>query len=117
MRAVFVLGVVAYHLWAGTGHWSVDPGSVAVAGFFALSGYLITGLLLKEHERTGRVHMPHFYARRALRLLPALLFFLGVWLLVDLLFQRGSSWPPCHGSAPAEEWSAPRSVGSRPSGS
>lgn len=104
MRAVFVLGVIAYHLWADTEHWSVDPGGVGVVGFFALSGYLITGLLIKEHDTTGRVHMPYFYARRALRLLPALCFFLGVWFLVDLLFQNGQflSTVP----------SAPRSPGS-----
>jgi peptidoglycan/LPS O-acetylase OafA/YrhL len=89
MRALFVLGVIAFHLWADTENWSIDPGSVGVVGFFALSGYLITGLLIKEHRTTGRVHLPNFYARRALRLLPALCLFLGVWFLVDLLFQNG----------------------------
>jgi peptidoglycan/LPS O-acetylase OafA/YrhL len=76
MRAVFVLGVIAFHLWADAERWTIDPGSVGVVGFFALSGYLITGLLIKEHDSTGRVHMAYFYARRALRLLPALCFFL-----------------------------------------
>jgi len=89
MRAVFVLGVIAFHLWADAERWTIDPGSVGVVGFFALSGYLITGLLIKEHDSTGRVHMAYFYARRALRLLPALCFFLGVWFLVDLFFQNG----------------------------
>jgi peptidoglycan/LPS O-acetylase OafA/YrhL len=89
MRALFVFGVIAYHLWADADGWSVDPGSVGVVGFFALSGYLITGLLIKEREATGRVHLPYFYARRALRLLPALCLLLGVWFLVDLLFQNG----------------------------
>jgi peptidoglycan/LPS O-acetylase OafA/YrhL len=99
MRAVFVLGVIAFHLWADTEHWTIDPGSVGVVGFFALSGYLITGLLIKEHDTTGRVHMPNFYARRALRLLPALCLFLGVWFLVDLLFANGqflSTVPSSH---------------------
>jgi peptidoglycan/LPS O-acetylase OafA/YrhL len=89
MRGLFVLGVIAYHLWASSHHWQIDTGSVGVVGFFALSGYLITGLLIKEHDRTGRVHMRNFYGRRALRLLPALCFFLGVWFLVDLMFQHG----------------------------
>jgi peptidoglycan/LPS O-acetylase OafA/YrhL len=107
MRALFVLGVIAYHLWAGTQHWHFDPGSVGVIGFFALSGYLITGLLLKEHDTTGRVHMPYFYARRALRLLPALCFFLGVWFLVDLLFQNGqflATVPSAHTPGTPVSW-------------
>jgi peptidoglycan/LPS O-acetylase OafA/YrhL len=89
MRAVFVLGVIAYHLWAVSGHWHVDTGSVGVVGFFALSGYLITGLLIREHDDTGHVHMGNFYVRRALRLLPALGLVLCVWFLVDILFQNG----------------------------
>lgn len=41
--------------------------------FFAISGYLITAHLLREVERTGRVSLPAFWARRARRLLPAAL--------------------------------------------
>jgi len=89
MRAVLVLGVIAYHLWATSGHWMLDSGSVGVVGFFALSGYLITGLLIREHDESGRVHMGHFYVRRALRLLPALGFVLLVWFSVDIVFQHG----------------------------
>jgi peptidoglycan/LPS O-acetylase OafA/YrhL len=89
LRAVFVLGVIAFHLWGDSHDWKIDPGSAGVVGFFALSGYLITGLLIKEHADTGSVQMRYFYARRALRLLPALFLFLGVWFLVDLLFQHG----------------------------
>lgn len=47
-------------------------GSAGVTLFFVLSGFLITSLLLEEHERSGRVDLPGFYRRRALRLLPAL---------------------------------------------
>ncbi|MCD4525304.1 acyltransferase [Nocardioides sp. cx-173] len=54
-------------------------GVVGVVMFFALSGYLITGLLAGELEREGRVDLGRFYRRRARRLLPALLFLvLGV---------------------------------------
>ena len=88
LRGVLVLAVIAYHLWSTGGHWTVDPGSVAVVGFFALSGYLITGLLINEHQTHGRVHMGNFYARRALRLLPALCFFLVVWFAVALIFRH-----------------------------
>lgn len=51
-------------------------GAVGVTVFFTLSGFLITALLLEEREDTGRVSLSKFYARRALRLLPALLVFL-----------------------------------------
>jgi peptidoglycan/LPS O-acetylase OafA/YrhL len=46
--------------------------------FFTLSGFLITALLLEERARDGRVSLGEFYARRALRLLPALVVFLVV---------------------------------------
>jgi peptidoglycan/LPS O-acetylase OafA/YrhL len=107
MRALFVLGVIAYHLWSATQHWKFDPGSVGVVGFFALSGYLITGLLINEHDSTGRVHMPYFYARRALRLLPALGFLLVVWFGVDLIFQHGqflSTVPSAHTPGQPVSW-------------
>jgi len=107
MRALFVLGVIAYHLWADSHGWKVDPGNVGVVGFFALSGYLITGLLIKEHDQTGRVHMAYFYARRALRLLPALCLLLFVWFAVDLLFQHGqflSTVPSAHSPGSPVSW-------------
>src|SRR5580658_2704851 len=107
MRALLVLGVIAFHLWADSEHWPVDTGSVGVVGFFALSGYLITGLLIREHDATGRVHMAYFYARRALRLLPALAFFLAVWLLVDILFSHGqflSTVPSAHTPGQPVSW-------------
>ena len=57
-------------------------GQVAMFVFFVLSGFLITSLLVQEHAATGRISLRNFFARRALRLLPALWFFLAAWLLV-----------------------------------
>jgi peptidoglycan/LPS O-acetylase OafA/YrhL len=68
IRAIAVLAVFGYHLgyrWLGGGFLGVDV-------FFVLSGYLITGLLLTEHQRTGRISLTRFWLRRARRLLPAL---------------------------------------------
>ena len=67
VRALAVLAVVAYHSipHASAGFFGVDL-------FFVLSGFLITGLLLQEHDETGRLDFRAFYVRRALRLLPAL---------------------------------------------
>lgn len=69
-------------------------GVVGVVMFFAISGYLITGLLTDERERTGRVDLRRFYARRARRLVPALVVLVAgvalVTLVLDPLGDRGS---------------------------
>ena len=49
------------------------PGGFGVTVFFFLSGYLITTLLTREHDRHGRIAFGAFFARRAVRLLPPLL--------------------------------------------
>ncbi|MDQ0819892.1 peptidoglycan/LPS O-acetylase OafA/YrhL [Arthrobacter sp. V4I6] len=67
MRALAVLGVVLYHAgipWLPGGYIGVDV-------FFVISGYLITGLLFRELQDTGRIALGSFYARRIRRLLPA----------------------------------------------
>ena len=58
-RPVRALGYVAGHL-----------GGMGVALFFAISGYLITTLLLEERDRAGRISLRAFYLRRGLRILP-----------------------------------------------
>jgi peptidoglycan/LPS O-acetylase OafA/YrhL len=67
MRALAVILVALYH--AGTPGF--DGGFVGVDVFFLISGYLITGLLVKERQTTGRINLRRFYARRIRRLLPA----------------------------------------------
>jgi peptidoglycan/LPS O-acetylase OafA/YrhL len=52
-------------------HADVAPGGyVGVDVFFLISGFLITRLLVSERERTGRIALPRFYARRIKRLMP-----------------------------------------------
>lgn len=64
------------------------PGSYGFVGvqvFFVLSGFLITHLLLEEYQQTGAVRIGAFYARRALRLLPAIMALLAVFVGYALL--------------------------------
>jgi peptidoglycan/LPS O-acetylase OafA/YrhL len=81
LRGIAVLLVVGQH--AGIPLFA-RAGSVGVTTFFVLSGFLITTLLLDEQERTGRIKFGAFYARRARRLLPALVAFLLVAVAVGV---------------------------------
>ena len=67
MRAIAVALVVLNH----AGVPGLGGGYVGVDVFFVISGFLITGLLIHEAERTGGVSIPRFYVRRARRILPA----------------------------------------------
>jgi peptidoglycan/LPS O-acetylase OafA/YrhL len=51
----------------------IPGGFICVDVFFVISGFLTTGLLLKEHKRTGRISFADFYRRLAKRILPAAL--------------------------------------------
>ena len=73
MRAVAVVLVVATH----TLGWPFG-GFVGVDVFYVISGFLITGLLLGELERTGSVSLRAFYSRRVRRIVPAALVVLVV---------------------------------------
>jgi peptidoglycan/LPS O-acetylase OafA/YrhL len=66
----------------------LGSGVVGVDLFFVLSGFLITTLLLKEYEVSGRIRLSHFYIRRAFRILPAFY----VYLLVIALLNHFAGW-------------------------
>ncbi|SOC58326.1 acyltransferase family protein [Ornithinimicrobium cerasi] len=68
LRGVAALVVVVFHVSLG----QAVNGYAGVDVFFALSGFLITWLLLAERDRFGRVSLKQFYVRRLLRLYPAL---------------------------------------------
>ena len=82
LRGIAVLLVMLRHAFPDV---FAGAGIVGVVMFFSLSGHLITGLLLDEIDRTGTVRLRRFYANRALRLVPALLLLVAVFVAVTLL--------------------------------
>ncbi|MDQ3544505.1 MAG: acyltransferase, partial [Actinomycetota bacterium] len=84
MRALAVIAVMVYH----ANHEWLPGGFLGVEVFFVISGYLITLLLIGEHERNGKISIRHFWARRARRLLPALFFMLLLLITYTALFER-----------------------------
>ncbi|GAA5039062.1 SGNH hydrolase domain-containing protein [Microbacterium fluvii] len=88
LRAVAVGVVVLFHanlsLFKG--------GFVGVDVFFVISGFLITGILLREAERTGRVRLSEFYAKRARRILPAATVVLIATLVLTVVFLPQIRW-------------------------
>lgn len=67
LRAIAVGLVLIYHLFPK----ALPGGFLGVDVFFVMSGFLITSLLLRELETTGRINLLAFWRRRARRLLPA----------------------------------------------
>ena len=74
LRALAVLLVVLDHAEIGPFH----GGFIGVDVFFVISGFLITGLLVRERATAGRISLPGFWARRARRLIPALVLVVAV---------------------------------------
>ncbi len=89
LRGMAALAVVIFHYSEQRGILALFPGPFAVTLFFELSGLLITWLLLKEIEKTGRLNFRQFYTRRALRLFPV---FYVVWILYRMARPFPGSW-------------------------
>ena len=86
LRGAALVAVLYRHLPTEVG--PIGFGSVAVCTFFALSGFLITALLLQEWEKDGTVNLREFYRRRAARLLPAVLVALPVIAAIYLVVRH-----------------------------
>jgi peptidoglycan/LPS O-acetylase OafA/YrhL len=79
LRTISIALVVAGHwLHVLGGGNAGNLGNMGVRVFFVISGFLITGLLLKELEKTSGVNLPEFYFRRTLRIFPPFYFYLLV---------------------------------------
>lgn len=88
LRAISVLAVLLWHAgipWLAGGYVGVDV-------FFVISGFLMTRILVGEAERSGRISLSGFYARRARRLLPAALAALLGTVVLTVLFLPLHRW-------------------------
>lgn len=81
LRAVAVLMVVGYH--AGL---PIPGGFVGVDVFFVISGFVITAMLVREIEQSGKIRLGTFYVRRFKRLIPALAVMVAATMLVAPFF-------------------------------
>lgn len=82
LRALAIAGVIGFHYMRR----DVPGGSLGVDIFFVLSGWLITSLLIREADRTGRVDYSAFLTRRFLRLTPPLAALLAAYVLLSPIF-------------------------------
>jgi peptidoglycan/LPS O-acetylase OafA/YrhL len=88
LRALAIVAVMLFHFPTRA---VVMGGLFGVDVFFALSGFLVTALLLSEFSTSRRIDLRSFLGRRAWRLIPALMTFLTLYLLADALFGR-TTW-------------------------
>lgn len=86
MRGLMTLGVLGAH--CGLYPRYIPGGVVLMQIFFAMSGFLITSLLVKDFERNGRIDFRKFYVRRFARLLPAFAVMLAVFLAFSAMFSN-----------------------------
>jgi peptidoglycan/LPS O-acetylase OafA/YrhL len=84
LRALAVVAVMLYHADKAWLH----GGFLGVEVFFVISGYLITLLLINEHQQSGRINLRQFWVRRFRRLLPALVVMMTALAVYVAVFYR-----------------------------
>lgn len=82
VRALSILGVIWHHAARGQKLPFAEQAAQGVPLFFAISGFLITTLLLREKAETGTISMTGFYARRSLRIFPLYYTVLVIYVLL-----------------------------------
>jgi peptidoglycan/LPS O-acetylase OafA/YrhL len=89
LRCLAIVEVIGHHASGRrTGPLALGIG---VDLSFAISGFLITTLLVREFRKTGRINVRRFYARRALRIFPLYFTVLGIYVVLVLLTRRGTA--------------------------
>src|SRR5438045_3895822 len=90
LRGIAVLLVIVSH-YSGTlprPSALLETGWVGVDLFFVLSGFLISGLLFSEFEKTGSINLKRFWIRRGFKIYPPFYVFMGLTALVALVRVR-----------------------------
>lgn len=93
LRCLSILAVIWHHCgWnqAPDGWAVLSTGYLGVDLFFVISGFLITTLLLREREETGRISLRDFYIRRTLRIFPLYYTVIGLYVVTVFLFERNT---------------------------
>lgn len=88
LRALAVLPVLIFHAWPAL----LPGGFVGVDVFFVISGYLISGILFRQLQRTGRIDFTDFYGKRIRRIIPNLLCVLFFTAAVGWFFLTPSEY-------------------------
>lgn len=89
LRALSVIAVIWQHTSGNPGPEFFSKGRFGVHCFFAISGFLITTLLVRERDRTGRISLKGFYIRRTLRIMPIYYLVLGAYVLLVFALRQG----------------------------
>jgi peptidoglycan/LPS O-acetylase OafA/YrhL len=87
LRCLSIILVMAHHV-SGLHHGFLGRGYLGVSLFFAISGFLITTLLLRERETHGHISLARFYGRRSLRIFPLYYAVLAVYVGLVLFFEQ-----------------------------
>jgi peptidoglycan/LPS O-acetylase OafA/YrhL len=90
LRAFSVLAVIWTHVTTGHTVHLLTQGHRGVDLFFAISGFLVTTLLLREYRRNGRISIREFYMRRTLRIFPLYYAVLALYCVLVFFTLRGT---------------------------
>jgi peptidoglycan/LPS O-acetylase OafA/YrhL len=90
LRAISVLAVIWAHVSGEHALHLLNQGHLGVDFFFAISGFLVTTLLLRERRQSGRISLRNFYVRRTLRIFPLYYAVLALYCVLVFFTLRGT---------------------------
>lgn len=88
LRALSIVAVIWFHTVSHDHATLLGQGNKGVTLFFAISGFLIVTLLLRQKERAGTIDLGNFWARRALRIFPVYYLALSLYVVLVALVER-----------------------------